>query len=99
MTARTLPLGTTGKQVAFNVAQIRKARGLSLRGLSQVLKDAGWPLASDSLNKIELGMRRVDVDELVAFATVFGVEPGTLLAPIAISTQVVITAGDERKIR
>jgi len=89
VSARVLPLGAAGKQVALNVAQIRKARGLSLRGLSQAMKDAGWLLSADSLNKIELGMRRVDVDELVVLAAVFDVEPSVLLAPITISTQVV----------
>jgi transcriptional regulator with XRE-family HTH domain len=89
VTARVLPLGATGKQVALNVAQIRKARGLSLRSLSRAMEDAGWLLSADSLNKIELGVRRVDVDELVALAAVFEVEPSVLLAPITISTQVV----------
>lgn len=93
MSARVLPLGSAGKQLALNVAQIRKARGLSLRGLSEVLKDAGWTLGADSLNKIELGMRRVDVDELVALAAVFEVEPTILLAPVTISTQVVVATG------
>lgn len=98
MPARTMAMGAAGKQVALNVAQIRRARGLSLRALSRIMEDAGWPLSADSLNQIELGSRRVDVDELVAFAAVFEVEPAILLAPIAVSTNVVVvsSAGEAR---
>lgn len=90
MAARTMMIGTTGQRVALNVAQIRKARGLSLRRLSRIIEEAGWPLSADSVNKIELGMRRVDVDDLVALAAALEVEPAILLAPITISTEVAI---------
>ena len=77
------------KITAANVARLRKARGLSLRGLSEALRKAGRSLSADAINKIENGrllddpkhrgnppqIRRVDADDLVALAAALGVSP------------------------
>ncbi|MEU7718169.1 helix-turn-helix domain-containing protein [Streptomyces tibetensis] len=88
MTTGRIELGPTGRAVAANVKRMREARGLTLRALSARLKEEGRPLSADALNKIENGasdepkqIRRVDVDDLMALASVLGVHPNALLLP------------------
>lgn len=50
-----------------------------MRDLSQRLQDEGRRLLTSSLSDIENGKRGVTVDDLAAFAEVFGVEPGWLM--------------------
>jgi transcriptional regulator with XRE-family HTH domain len=86
---KSIPIGPTGQVVAENVARLRKSRGWTLRALSKALAAAGRDLGQDAINKIENGRReevttnsvsrRIDVDDLVAFAAVFGVAPAVLL--------------------
>jgi hypothetical protein len=49
--------------------------------LSERLSAAGRPIPVLGLRRIERGERRVDVDDLVALAVVFGVSPERLLRP------------------
>jgi transcriptional regulator with XRE-family HTH domain len=88
MTTGRIELGPTGRTVAANVKRLRESRGLTLRGLSAALKERGRPLSADALNKIEngngneeRGIRRVDVDDLMALAVVLEVSPLALLLP------------------
>lgn len=69
----------TGKQVAANVKRLRG--GMTYRELSERLEDVGRPIAVLGLKRIESGERKVDVDDLMAFAIVFDVSPLTLLLP------------------
>ncbi|MFC4611166.1 helix-turn-helix domain-containing protein [Streptomyces maoxianensis] len=89
MTTGRIELSASGRAVAANVRRLRKARGWSLRSLSEALAKAGRGLSQDAINKIENGadedtkrqIRRVDTDDLVALAVVFGVSPAALLVP------------------
>ncbi|MFJ5638562.1 helix-turn-helix domain-containing protein [Streptomyces sp. NPDC093223] len=89
MTTGRIELGASGRAVAVNVKRLRKARGWSLRALSEALTAAGRGLSQDAINKIENGaeegtakqIRRVDVDDLMALAVVFEVNPSALLLP------------------
>ncbi|MEB3966254.1 helix-turn-helix transcriptional regulator [Streptomyces kunmingensis] len=88
MTTGRIEVGPTGRTVAANVKRLREGRGLTLRALSAALKDNGRPLSADALNKIEngdgnqaRGVRRVDVDDLVALAVALDVSPLALLLP------------------
>lgn len=74
-------IGPAGRAVIANVESLRKARGLSFAGLSQRLGEAGRPILPSVLQRLSQGGRRVDADDLVAFAAVFGVTPARLLAP------------------
>jgi hypothetical protein len=47
--------------------------------LSARLTEIGHPIVDSGIHKTELGDRRVDVDDLVAFAEALGVEPAVLL--------------------
>lgn len=60
---------------------------MSIRELAEKLEANGWHLSEASLTRIELMTihgssapgRRVTVDDLVALASVFSIEPGALL--------------------
>ncbi|MBT1163145.1 helix-turn-helix domain-containing protein [Bifidobacterium felsineum] len=69
----------TGRQVADNVKRLRG--GMTYKELSQRMADVGREITILGLRRIESGERKVDVDDLVAFAIVFDVSPLTLLLP------------------
>ncbi len=70
-----------GARIGQRVRDLRHARGLDLRGLAERLAEEGHPIKLGQLSKLELGQRRVDVDDLVALAVVLNVTPGQLLMP------------------
>ena len=80
MTTRRIDgIGPSGMAVLTKVRLLRKKRGLSLRQMAEETRKIRPTLAADTLNKIELGMRRIDVDDLFALATALGVTPAQLL--------------------
>lgn len=101
MTTGRIELSATGRAVAANVKRLRKDRGWSLRALSEALSAVGRGLSQDAINKIENGaeegtakqIRRVDVDDLMAFAVAFEVNPATLLLPPTVEGETEITGG------
>jgi transcriptional regulator with XRE-family HTH domain len=76
------PHGPTAATVAANVLRVRKARGLSVYGLSDLLRDAGRPISPSAVGKVERGERQVSVDELMALAVLLQVSPSALLLPL-----------------
>lgn len=76
-------IGHAGQQVAKNIQLIRENRRLTYVELSQLLAESGRAIPVLGLRRIERGNRRVDVDDLIALATVFGVRPEALWAPPA----------------
>jgi transcriptional regulator with XRE-family HTH domain len=74
-------LGATGRCVAQNLARIRNAQGLSTLKLALLLNGAGRRITASAISKIEGGTRRVDADDLVAFAAALNVNPSALLLP------------------
>lgn len=69
----------TGHTVAENIKRLRGT--MQYKQLAEKLTEIGRPIAELGLRKIESGERKVDVDDLMAFAIVFGVSPLTLLLP------------------
>jgi transcriptional regulator with XRE-family HTH domain len=67
--------------VARNVARLRNARGLTTIQLAKLLEDAGRPITASSITKLELGQRKVDVDDLIVIALALRVSPTALLLP------------------
>lgn len=69
--------------LARRIAAERDARGWSNDGLAQRMTEAGCAMTGSAIFKIEKGQprRRIVVDELVAFAKVFGVAVDNLLLP------------------
>jgi len=79
-TARN-PLGAAGGYLIENFKRLRELRKLTYTELSAELKKVGRPIPVLGLSRIEKGLRRVDVDDLIALAIVFRVSPGALLLP------------------
>ena len=75
-----LDMGPVGLRVADNLARLREQRGLSLTQLARRLAAAGRPIPVLGLRRLEELKRRVDVDDLVAFAAVFDVPAERLLS-------------------
>lgn len=73
--------GQAGTAVAANLAQLRKRRGMTVRQLSERLTELGAPILPSGITKIELGQRRVDVDDFLALAAALDVSPARLLLP------------------
>jgi transcriptional regulator with XRE-family HTH domain len=79
-TRKTNTVDSTGQVVAANIARIRTARGLSTYRLAELLaNDAHRPIAPSAITRIEAGSRKVDVDDLMAFAVALKVSPTALL--------------------
>lgn len=81
MPEKRIDLDATGKVVAENVLRLRTAQNLGHTELARRLEAVGRALPVLGLRRIEAGERRVDVDDLMALATVFNVSPVELLAP------------------
>jgi transcriptional regulator with XRE-family HTH domain len=79
MGTRKVELGAAGHNVKSNLRRLREARGYSLLQLSERMTEVGRPILPSGISKIEQGDRRVDVDDLVAFAEALHVGPNLLL--------------------
>lgn len=79
MANNAMVAGATAQRVAANVRALRKAAGLDLSQLSELLTGLGQPISLSGLSKLETGQRRVDVDDLVALALALDVSPNRLL--------------------
>lgn len=84
------PIGAIGQNVIDAVAELRQARGLSLRGLSALLGDLGRPVLPIGLSRLENGQRKVDAADLVALAVALGVNPSALLLPRHVAADEVV---------
>jgi transcriptional regulator with XRE-family HTH domain len=75
--------------LAKRIAAERDARGWTNDGLARRMTDAGCAMTGSAIFKIEKGSppRRIVVDELVAFAKVFGVSVEELLLPPEVAAQ------------
>ncbi|MEV6524948.1 helix-turn-helix transcriptional regulator [Longispora sp. NPDC051575] len=81
MAKAAIERGPTAQRVSHAIHSLRTDAGLSLAGLGERLAGVGRPIGEAVLSKVELGGRRVDVDDLVAFAAALGVSPNRLLLP------------------
>ncbi|OSZ58676.1 hypothetical protein OQI_20435 [Streptomyces pharetrae CZA14] len=79
MAARAIQIGEAGGSVAAAIATYRQRRGWDQAYLAERVSDAGRPMSTSVLGKIESGARRVDVDDLVAVAAALEVSPSALL--------------------
>ena len=77
------PLGPAGNNVRRNIRRLREARQWSYREVEERLSRAGRTIPVLAQSAIDAGERRVDVDDLVALATVFDLGVEELLQPPA----------------
>lgn len=73
--------GPVGEVTRTNLRRIREEQGISLRDLAKRLAAVGYPILASGLGRIELGERRVDVDDLFALALALRISPLQLLLP------------------
>jgi 8-oxo-dGTP pyrophosphatase MutT (NUDIX family) len=85
-----IPLGPVGGYVIANLTELREARKLTYRELSERLKAIGRVIPPLGLSRIEKGSRRVDADDLVALALALRVNPAALLLPRTGGTEDVV---------
>ncbi|WP_157487932.1 helix-turn-helix domain-containing protein [Leifsonia sp. Root1293] len=74
-------IGPTGKTVAENVKRLRGELNLKQSELSERLSALGQPIPTASIGKLESGLRKVEVDDLMAIAVALNVSPLALLLP------------------
>ncbi|HEY8503139.1 MAG TPA: helix-turn-helix transcriptional regulator [Gemmataceae bacterium] len=79
MATRELERGPVGKRVGENLRALRDARRLSVYDLARRLSTIGRSILPSGISKTESGARRVDVDDLVAFAVALDTTPNRLL--------------------
>lgn len=72
-------VGPTGLMLADNIRRIRGMRAWTYVDLAARLTAVGRPIPVLGLRRLEDGKRRVDADDLVALAAVFGVAVQQLL--------------------
>jgi transcriptional regulator with XRE-family HTH domain len=83
MAARVVPEGETTWTVRANIIRLRQTQGMSMERLLERVRAAGRTnLHYGGLHALIHGSRRIDVDDLGAFAEAFGVDPAALLAPL-----------------
>lgn len=78
---KTIEMAPTARTVATNIARFRKQRGYTLSELSERMGGVGRPMSISGISSMEKLQRRVDVDDLVAFAAALDVSPAALLMP------------------
>lgn len=81
MASRQVELGPTGNVVRANIIRYRGLRGYTLRDLSERMQSIGHPMSHATINQIERGGRKVDVDDLAALAIGLRVSVPSLLMP------------------
>lgn len=74
-------IGEVGREVAFNVRLLRRLNNWDQRELAELMTGVGRRMSLSSLSDTERGTRRIDVDDLVAFAGLLGVTPEALMRP------------------
>lgn len=77
------PLGPAGNNVRRNIRRLREHHRWSYREVEERLAQAGRAIPVLELSAIDTGERHVDVDDLVALATVFELSMEELLQPPA----------------
>ncbi|MFI9580459.1 helix-turn-helix domain-containing protein [Streptomyces sp. NPDC052236] len=69
------------ENVAVRIKLEREARGWSTTNLSDRLNEAGFEMNPSAVWRIENRKRRINLDEAIGFAEVFGVELRNLVGP------------------
>ena len=72
------------ENLARRIAYERENRGWTYEGIAKRLTEVGCPIQGSAIYKIEKGIprRRISVDELVGFASVFELDIDELLTPM-----------------
>lgn len=71
--------GPVTTALGFHLARLRKARGWTQWDVAGLVSECGRHMSPEIVMRIEQGLRKVDVDDLCAFANVFRTTPTSLL--------------------
>lgn len=74
-------VASAGDTVRRNVRILRERRRMNQEALAAKMSEVGRPMLPTVISKAERGDRRIDVDDLVAFAAALGVSVVQLLDP------------------
>ena len=69
------------ENVAVRIRLEREARGWGTNGLSDRLNEAGFEMNPSAVWRIENRKRRINLDEAIGFAEVFGIDLRNLVGP------------------
>jgi hypothetical protein len=83
MAGRPKTTGPTAARVKANLRRIRDRRRLTTAEMERQLTLVGHPIVGSGITKIELGLRQVTVDDVIALAAVLACSPNLLLMPEA----------------
>lgn len=75
------------ENVAVRIKVEREARAWSTNALSDRMNDAGYEMNPSAVWRIENGKRRINVDEAIGFADVFGISLENLVGPPRLATR------------
>lgn len=81
MATGDIDLGPSGRRFATRVRETREGKRLNLSEVADRLTDIGRPIMTSGISKLERGVRRVDVDDLLALAIVLETPPNMLMLP------------------
>ncbi|MFZ3558485.1 helix-turn-helix domain-containing protein [Streptomyces sp. BH055] len=73
--------------VAVRIKLEREARGWSTNALSDRLNEAGFDMNPSAVWRIENGRRRINLDDAIGFAEVFGIDLRNLVGPPQLAAQ------------
>ncbi|MFE0101312.1 helix-turn-helix domain-containing protein [Streptomyces sp. NPDC059009] len=73
--------------VAVRIKLEREARGWSTNALSDRLNEAGFEMNPSAVWRIENRKRRINLDEAIGFADVFGIDLRNLVGPPKLAVQ------------
>lgn len=74
-------IGPVGRVAIQNIERLRQKRGMSFRDLAAKMAELGRPIGDTVLHRQSQGKRRIDADDLLAFAAALDVNPSALLLP------------------
>lgn len=91
-------IGEAGQRVARNVKRLRRQQHLSAAAVSTKLGEIGRPIPELGVRRIESCKRRVDIDEIVALATVLQVPADRLAFDDDLNIEVRVVLGSSEHV-
>lgn len=68
-----IEIGPLGRNAATNLARIRRARGITTRGMTELTDRSGRRIPASGITRIENAQRHLDIDDLAVLCRVLNV--------------------------
>lgn len=95
---RSNEVGAWGRRAATNVGDLRGRSGMTQEMLATAVERLGRPMTARIVSRVEQGARRIDADDLAAFALALHCTPNRLLLPGTADGEAVIEASAGRHV-